>query len=80
MPKKELRAFIEALQADEELQKKLIDAADAQDIIQLAKEAGFLISPEDINSANRELEDSDLEGVTGGGFLQGIKNGSFPMP
>ena len=69
MSEEQLNAFLEKVKSDTELQEKLKAAASPEAAIEIAKEAGFLITAEDIQSmplSNEELSDSELEGVAGG--------------
>jgi predicted ribosomally synthesized peptide with nif11-like leader len=70
MSEEQLKAFWEAVQADEDLQEKLQGAADLDAFLAIAKEAGFNISKADWleYQANQtlELSDEELESVTGG--------------
>jgi predicted ribosomally synthesized peptide with nif11-like leader len=66
MSEEQLKAFLEKVKADTSLQEKLKGASDANDVTAIAKEAGFSISADDINKAQSELSDGELEGVAGG--------------
>ena len=69
MSEEQLKAFLEKVKADTELQEKLNGAADADALVEIAKEAGFSITAEDIQSmqsATVELSDEELEGAAGG--------------
>jgi len=71
MSEEQLKAFLEAVKADEVLEKKLKAAADADAVVAIAKTAGFMISAEELKKAQAEvqmssLNDEELEGVTGG--------------
>ena len=66
MSEEQLKAFIEKVKADTSLQEKLKAAADIDAVAAIAKEAGFSISADDINQAQSELSDKELEGVAGG--------------
>ena len=70
MSEEQLKAFLEKVKADTSLQEKLNGAADADAVMEIAKEAGFAITAEDIQSmqsATVELSDEELEGAAGGG-------------
>ena len=72
MSEEQLKAFLEKVKGDTSLQEKLKAAADANAVVEIAKEAGFAITAEDIQSmqsATTELSDAELEGVAGGGDL-----------
>ena len=67
MSVEQLKAFLEAVKADEGLQEKLKGAGGADAAVAIAKGAGFVISAEELQSeAERELSDDELEGVAGG--------------
>ena len=80
MSEEQLKAFLEKVKADISLQEKLNGAADADAVVEIAKEAGFSISAEDIQSmqsATVELSDHELEQVAGGCQVNSAKL-SFP--
>ena len=67
MSEEQLNAFLEKVKSDAELQEKLTASADANAVVAIAKEAGFSITAEDIQSMPvKELSDEDLEGAAGG--------------
>ena len=69
MSEEQLSAFLEQVKADTSLQEKLKAAASPEAAIEIAKEAGFAITAEDIQSmqsATVELSDEELEGASGG--------------
>ena len=69
MSEEQLKAFLEKVKADTSLQEKLKAAADADAVAAIAKEAGFAITAEDIQSmqsATVELSDEEAEGLVGG--------------
>ena len=69
MSEEQLKAFLEKVKGDTSLQEKLNGDADA--VMEIAKEAGFSITAEDIQlmqSAN-EVSDEELEGAAGGGTI-----------
>tara|TARA_Y100000589_G_C26924813_1_gene535918 strand:- start:435 stop:674 length:240 start_codon:yes stop_codon:yes gene_type:complete len=66
MSEEQLKAFLEKVNADTSLQEKL-KAADNNAILDIAKEAGFNISADDLQKAqSTKLSDEELEGVAGG--------------
>jgi predicted ribosomally synthesized peptide with nif11-like leader len=71
MSEEQLKAFLEKIQGDTNLQEKLKAAADANDVAAIAKEAGFSVSADDINKAQSEISDEQLEVVAGGGTRAG---------
>ena len=72
MSEEQLKAFLEAVKADAGLQEKLNAAADAEAVVEIAKEAGFGISADELQRAQRmeadgdELTDEELKSVAGG--------------
>ena len=69
MSEEQLKAFLEKVKGDTTLQEKLNGAADADAVVEIAKDAGFSITAEDIQSmqsATVELSDEELEGASGG--------------
>ena len=68
MSEEQLKAFMEAVKADAGLQEKLNSAADSDAVVAIAKAAGFMISAEELQRAQAEISEEELEGVTGGNF------------
>ena len=70
MSEEQLKSFLEKVKADTSLQEKLKGAADSDAVLEIAKEAGFAINAEDIQSMQSatKLSDDELEGVAGGGI------------
>ena len=69
MSEEQLNAFLEKVKGDTSLQEKLNGAADADAVVEIAKEAGFAITAEDIQSMQSptaELSDEELEEASGG--------------
>ena len=66
MSEEQLKAFLEAVKANEGLQEQLKAAADADAVVAIAKAAGFAISAEELQRAQAELSEEELEGVAGG--------------
>ena len=66
MSEEQLKAFLDKVKSDISLQEKLKAAASPEAAIDIAKEAGFAITAEDIQSKTVELSEEDLEGVAGG--------------
>jgi len=65
MSEEQLKAFLEAVKADAGLQEKLKTATDADAVVAIAMAAGFLISTEELQKAQTEISDEDLEHVAG---------------
>ena len=84
MSEEQLNAFLEKVKADTSLQEKLNGAADADTVVEIAKEAGFVITAEDIQSmqsATRELSDEELDGAAGGNrYLEWSSEGRSASP
>ena len=66
MSEDQLKAFLEAVKDNEGLQEQLKAAADADAVVEIAKDAGFAISDEELQRDQSELSDEELEGVAGG--------------
>ena len=66
MSEEQLKAFLEAVQADAGLQEKLKAAEEADAVVAIAKGAGFLISAEELKKAQAEVSEEELESVAGG--------------
>ena len=69
MSEEQLKAFIEKVKSDTELQEKLKAATTPEAGFEIAKEAGFSITAEDIQSmqsATVEVSDEELETAAGG--------------
>jgi predicted ribosomally synthesized peptide with nif11-like leader len=67
MSEDQLKAFLEAVKSDPTLQDRLKTATGPEVVVAIAKDAGFFISPDDIQRAKTELSEEELEGVAGGG-------------
>ena len=67
MSEEQLKAFLEKVKANTTFKEKLNGAADADAVVEIAKEAGFSITAEDMQSSTVELSDEELEGAAGGG-------------
>ena len=68
MSEEQLKAFLEKVKADTSLQEKLKAAASPEAALEIATQAGFAITTEDIQSMQsaKELSDEELEGAAGG--------------
>ena len=66
MSEEQLKAFLEKVKGDTSLQDKLKGAANSDAVVSIAKEAGFMISADDLTKAQSELSDEELEGAAGG--------------
>ena len=66
MSEEQLKAFLEKVKGDNNLQEKLKAAGDADGVVAIAKEAGFSISADDLKNAQSEISEEELENVAGG--------------
>ena len=70
MSEEQLKTFLEKVKADTSLQEKLKAAADSDAVLAIAKDAGFIISADDLRTLHQfapsELSEEELEGVAGG--------------
>ena len=79
MSEEQLNAFLEKVKADTSLQEKLKAATSPEAAVDIAKDAGFSITAEDIQSmqsATLELSDEELEGAAGGWILTSLDPGN----
>ena len=61
-----------AVEADPQLQEKLMAESDASAVAEIAKAAGFAISAEAPKNAQAEVSKEELESVAGGTFTAGV--------
>ena len=66
MPEGRSKAFWEAIQADTGLQQKLQGVTEPDAVAAIAKEAGFMITTEELQRAQAEISEEDIGGVAGG--------------
>ena len=66
MSEEQLKSFLEKAKGDSSLQEKLKGVTDADSVIAIAKDAGFMFTVDDFNKAQSELSEDELEGVAGG--------------
>ena len=67
MSEEQLKAFWEVIESDPELQQKLSGVTDLDAVVEIAKDAGFTFSTEELQKAQAErLEDEELRGAAGG--------------
>ena len=66
MSEEQLKAFLEKVKGDINLQEKLKAATNNDAVVAIAKVAGFSITTEDLNSHRQNLTDDELEGAAGG--------------
>ena len=58
MSEEQLKAFLEKVKGDTSLQDKLKAAANSDEVLAIAKEAGFSISTDDLTKAQSGIEDA----------------------
>ena len=63
MSEEQLKAFLERVKGDTNLQERLKAAADSDAVVSLAKEVGFMISVDDLDQAQSELSEGEQEGI-----------------
>ena len=69
MSEEQLKAFMEAVKANEALEEEVNGAGDDTDaVVAISKAAGFVISAEELARAQAEVSDDDLAGVAGGTY------------
>ena len=68
MSEEQIKAFLEAVKADEGLKERLKAAVDSDSVVAIAKETGFLISADELHRDRAEISEDELEGVSGGAF------------
>lgn len=66
MSEEQLKSFLEKAKNDQSLQAQLKAASNLDEVLAIAKEAGFNISADDITETQSEIPEKELEGVTGG--------------
>ena len=72
MSEEQLKAFLEVVKADAGLQEKLKAASDVDAVVAIAKEAGYVISTDDLQKTQAEVSEQELEGVAGGCILKTV--------
>lgn len=88
MSEEQLKAFLEAVRNNADLQNQLKAAGDLNAVVAIADAAGFVITAEELERAQaepgREIYDWELEAVAGGGAsmpsLGGNKNTDTACP
>ena len=68
MSEEQLKSFLEHVKGDSSLQEKLKAVFNTDEVVALAKDAGFMLSADEINAEylKIKLSDEELESVTGG--------------
>ena len=68
MSEEQLKAFLEAVKVDADLQEKLKEATDSDEVIAIASSAGFLISTKDLQRPQENISEQQLEELVVGGM------------
>ncbi|WP_052646174.1 Nif11-like leader peptide family natural product precursor [Prochlorococcus marinus] len=76
MSEEQLKAFLEKVKGDTSLQEKLQAAADSDAVLAIAKEAGFMISADELKKAQSEISEEELESAAGGRLKSGCHCGT----
>ena len=66
MSEEQLKAFLEKVKGDTSLQEKLKAVTDLDAVVAIAKAAGFVISADELQRAQADDSDEELESVAGG--------------
>ncbi len=66
MSQEQIKAFLAKVKGDTSLQEKLKSASDADAVVAIAKEAGYVFTSEDFNNSKEEISADELEAVAGG--------------
>ena len=74
MSLEQLKAFLEKVKGNPNLQDKLKAAKSAEDVVGIAKEHGHEFTADKVN----QLSEGELEGVSGSGCHHGIGPGGYP--
>ena len=74
MSEEQVKAFLEKVKGDTNLQEKLTAAADTNAVAAIAKETGYIISADDLFNAESKLSGEELAGVEGGGCIESSKH------
>ena len=72
MSLEQLKAFLAKVKGDFSLQEKLKAANTPEEIVAIAKDSGFTISTDDMNNAQSEISEEELEGAAGGTLTPGV--------
>ena len=68
MTEQQVKAFLDAVKKEPELQEKINAAQDASAIARIANEAGYVVSVEDIERETQSIACIELDGMRGGAF------------
>ena len=72
MSEDRLNAFIAKVQVDDSLQKRLQAVNDINRVLAIAKEAGFILSIDEVKAHQHQLSDEELQGIAGGNCYFGV--------
>ena len=64
------KAFIEKMETDEDLRRKVNECKDQEGRKALVKSEGFDFTGDDLKLAVGELSEEDLEGIAGGSYCE----------
>ena len=78
MSEEQLKAFLEKVRSDSDLQEKLKAAASTEAAIEIAKSAGFSVTADDVQSSQSEPTDDELESAAGGLNRGGLRQRTDP--
>ena len=78
MSEEQLKAFLEKVRDDTDLQEKFKAAASTEAAIEIAKSAGFSVTADDIQSSQSEPADDELESAAGGMNRDGLRQRTDP--
>lgn len=72
MVEEQLKAFLETIKTDTGPQEKLKAATNADAVVAIANESGFVVSSHDLptQTDGTEISEEELESVAGGGLSQ----------
>jgi len=66
MSMEQVKTFIEKMKSDEAFSKRIMAIEDTDERFQAIREAGFDFSKEELGEAGKEIDDTELEAVSGG--------------
>ena len=66
MSEEQLKLFLEKIKADSSLQNKLKAATKPEEVINIAKDAGFTVDKLMLEKVCNDLSEQDLEQISGG--------------
>ena len=66
MSQSQIDAFLQAASSDPTLQDKLKIAKNPESVVEIAQQAGFTLSVDDIKNGQSALSEEELQGLSGG--------------